>query len=79
LLEQKSANPGLLAAKLNELAQPGAAREKMRAALEPWHFPHAAEQIAESIVQAIAARRRATGKTISSPATHFQSRQTAIP
>jgi hypothetical protein len=50
LLEQKSATPETLAQLLLELIEKPSVREKMRSALEQWHAPHAAEQIAEAMI-----------------------------
>jgi UDP-N-acetylglucosamine--N-acetylmuramyl-(pentapeptide) pyrophosphoryl-undecaprenol N-acetylglucosamine transferase len=54
LLEQKMAAPESVAQVIFELAENNAAREQMQAALAKWHAPQAAEQIAETILQAIA-------------------------
>ncbi len=74
LLEQQRATPELLATKVVELARNGSGVENMRAALEKWHAPHAAEQIiAESMMRLIAvARRRAGGKSAAATAHKIQ-------
>ncbi len=79
LLEQGKAAPEILARKIAEVMEDEAAREKMRTALSGWHAPHAAEQIAESIMRAIAARRRAAGVAMrESPPPTTQHRQSVI-
>jgi UDP-N-acetylglucosamine--N-acetylmuramyl-(pentapeptide) pyrophosphoryl-undecaprenol N-acetylglucosamine transferase len=62
LVEQKQATPESLAAKILELIRDGDLRAKMRVALQGWQAPRAAEQIADSILRAIAARRDAAGR-----------------
>lgn len=54
LLEQKAATPGILARAITELIEDNAVREQMQVALAKWHTPHAAEQIAETMIKAIA-------------------------
>ena len=54
VLEQKNATSEKVAALLCELIEGPAARAKMQTALAQWHSPRAAEQIAESILAAIA-------------------------
>ncbi len=61
LIEQKSARPELLAPMIVELVERPAVRSQMQEALAQWHAPRAAEQIAESILQAMRDRRRAMG------------------
>jgi UDP-N-acetylglucosamine--N-acetylmuramyl-(pentapeptide) pyrophosphoryl-undecaprenol N-acetylglucosamine transferase len=78
LIEQRGASPGLLASKISELAEKTASREQMRAALAHWHVPQAAERIAESIMQAIAARRNAGERVTAAAATNLKNQQTAI-
>jgi UDP-N-acetylglucosamine--N-acetylmuramyl-(pentapeptide) pyrophosphoryl-undecaprenol N-acetylglucosamine transferase len=58
LLEQKTATPELVAQAILELVQKSSAREQMQTALAKWHAPQAAEQIAETMLKAIA---QATG------------------
>lgn len=53
LLEQRTARADRLAALLGELVEHPSAREKMRGALEPWHTPNAAAQIATTILTAL--------------------------
>lgn len=52
LLEQQKAAPERVAAILRELAENEATRISMQTALEQWHSPKAAEQIAENILSA---------------------------
>lgn len=54
LLEQKVATPEALCRLIVELADDSAARERAQAALAKWHAPQAAEQIAETMLKAIA-------------------------
>jgi len=51
LLEQKDSTPEKVAAILAELVENGTVRAKMDAALELWHMPQSAEQIATSILR----------------------------
>jgi UDP-N-acetylglucosamine--N-acetylmuramyl-(pentapeptide) pyrophosphoryl-undecaprenol N-acetylglucosamine transferase len=60
LLEQRGATAETFAARIFELLEPGRS-EAMRNALDKWHAPQAAEQIAESIMRVITARRRESG------------------
>jgi hypothetical protein len=57
-LEQKFATSELLVRAVSELIADAAAREKMQSALAQWHSPKAAEEIAECILQKIAAPER---------------------
>jgi UDP-N-acetylglucosamine--N-acetylmuramyl-(pentapeptide) pyrophosphoryl-undecaprenol N-acetylglucosamine transferase len=59
LLEQKNSTPEKVAELLRELIEKSVVREKMPAALAQWHAPKAAEQIAETILQAIAQPEKA--------------------
>lgn len=68
LMSQRNAKPELLVAKLLELIGNSAIREKMQRALADWHVPAAAENIAENIMQVIAARRRADDRIVVSAA-----------
>jgi UDP-N-acetylglucosamine--N-acetylmuramyl-(pentapeptide) pyrophosphoryl-undecaprenol N-acetylglucosamine transferase len=54
LIEQKAATPEILARLITELIENNAAREQMQMALAKWHTPHAAAQIAETMMNAIA-------------------------
>jgi UDP-N-acetylglucosamine--N-acetylmuramyl-(pentapeptide) pyrophosphoryl-undecaprenol N-acetylglucosamine transferase len=54
LIEQKAATPEILARLITELIENNAVREQMQAALAKWHTPQAAEEIAETILRAIA-------------------------
>ena len=56
LLEQKSATPETLVQLLSDLVEKPAVQEKMRNALGQWHAPHAAEQIAEAMLNAVGAK-----------------------
>jgi UDP-N-acetylglucosamine--N-acetylmuramyl-(pentapeptide) pyrophosphoryl-undecaprenol N-acetylglucosamine transferase len=51
LLEQKNATPDQVAAILVELVENGSARAKIESALELWHAPESAEQIAAHILR----------------------------
>jgi UDP-N-acetylglucosamine--N-acetylmuramyl-(pentapeptide) pyrophosphoryl-undecaprenol N-acetylglucosamine transferase len=51
LLEQAHATPERVTEMLRELVAQVAVREAMKAALVEWHAPHAAERIAETILQ----------------------------
>jgi UDP-N-acetylglucosamine--N-acetylmuramyl-(pentapeptide) pyrophosphoryl-undecaprenol N-acetylglucosamine transferase len=53
LLEQKNATPEGIAAVLRELVENEGTRSSMQTALAQWHAPRAAEQIAESILNAV--------------------------
>ena len=55
LLEQKAATPESLAALVAELVENSAARAAMQEALARWHCPRAASQIAQAILETIAA------------------------
>jgi len=79
LMPQRGTTAELLAAKVVELSANEATREKMRAALAGWDSPQAAEQIAESIMQVITARRRAAGGGLMPAQPNLKNRQTAIP
>jgi UDP-N-acetylglucosamine--N-acetylmuramyl-(pentapeptide) pyrophosphoryl-undecaprenol N-acetylglucosamine transferase len=52
LLEQKDATPEKVAGLLVELVENAASRKQIQGALDPWHAPKAAEQIAEIILSA---------------------------
>ena len=67
LMEQRAATGEQLARRINELVASAERREAMRAALDQWHTPRAAEQIAESIMHVVVARRRTAGTTIAAP------------
>jgi UDP-N-acetylglucosamine--N-acetylmuramyl-(pentapeptide) pyrophosphoryl-undecaprenol N-acetylglucosamine transferase len=58
LLEQKGATPELLAGAVAELSRPGPQREAAQSALAQWHAPQAAEQIANVMLETIAAERK---------------------
>jgi UDP-N-acetylglucosamine--N-acetylmuramyl-(pentapeptide) pyrophosphoryl-undecaprenol N-acetylglucosamine transferase len=72
LLEQARATPELLASKINELVWSTNSAANMREALDKWHAPHAAEQIAESMMRLIIARRRDGGRAAATTATKIQ-------
>jgi len=62
LMEQKRATSESLAVKIVEILRSEDLRGKMRVALQGWQAPRAAEQIADSILRAIAAHRDAAGR-----------------
>ena len=72
LLEQERATPELLASKVTELVRNTSAAANMREALDKWHAPRAAEQIAESMMRLIIARRRDGGKAAAATAAKIQ-------
>ena len=53
-LEQKDATPEKVAGHLIELVENAAARDTLKTALACWHSPHAAQQMAEIILRAVA-------------------------
>ena len=53
LLEQKDAKPEKVVDLLSDLVENATAREGIQTALAEWHSPKAAEQIAETILQAV--------------------------
>ena len=53
LLEQKKATPELVAEILTDLVEDEVARSEIQNALAKWHEPHAAERIAEAILQVV--------------------------
>jgi UDP-N-acetylglucosamine--N-acetylmuramyl-(pentapeptide) pyrophosphoryl-undecaprenol N-acetylglucosamine transferase len=76
LMEQKQATPEGVATKIIELIRNEDLRGRMRGALKGWQAPRAAEEIADSIMRAIAARRDAAGRrAVPAPPTieHHQS------
>jgi UDP-N-acetylglucosamine--N-acetylmuramyl-(pentapeptide) pyrophosphoryl-undecaprenol N-acetylglucosamine transferase len=58
LVEQATAKPEDLHKGLAELMHSETVRERMQAALARWHTPHAADQIAQAILQAVRSRAR---------------------
>jgi UDP-N-acetylglucosamine--N-acetylmuramyl-(pentapeptide) pyrophosphoryl-undecaprenol N-acetylglucosamine transferase len=56
LLEQRSARPDALVNLFGELMRRDAVRHPMQAALAAWHRPHAAAQIAQTILESIRLR-----------------------
>ena len=56
LLEQSAATPEKIAESLNELVENSSTRARMQTALGQWHSPQAAEQIANTILKAVAER-----------------------
>jgi UDP-N-acetylglucosamine--N-acetylmuramyl-(pentapeptide) pyrophosphoryl-undecaprenol N-acetylglucosamine transferase len=78
MAQQGSADPDWLGRTVVELAQPGTARSHMQDCLAAWHAPRAADQIAEIIVQAIVARRRATGRPVSRVSADVQRHQSVV-
>jgi UDP-N-acetylglucosamine--N-acetylmuramyl-(pentapeptide) pyrophosphoryl-undecaprenol N-acetylglucosamine transferase len=63
LLEQKVATPDVLCRLILDLIKDNIARERMQAALAKWHTPQAAEQIAETMLKAIARERESAGSS----------------
>jgi UDP-N-acetylglucosamine--N-acetylmuramyl-(pentapeptide) pyrophosphoryl-undecaprenol N-acetylglucosamine transferase len=57
VLEQSTATPEALAAALTDLIGPGHARVQMQQALSRWHAPNAAEEIAATMLESVAAMR----------------------
>jgi UDP-N-acetylglucosamine--N-acetylmuramyl-(pentapeptide) pyrophosphoryl-undecaprenol N-acetylglucosamine transferase len=55
LLEQKTATPELLEQLISDVIGKAAVRDQMRNALAQWHAPRAAEEIAESMLNAVGA------------------------
>jgi hypothetical protein len=62
-----------------ELVDNESVRTRMQTALARWHSPHAAEQIADTIVDAISDRRRAAGASSIAPRNGLEPHQSAIP
>jgi hypothetical protein len=56
LLEEKPATPEALRQALVDLVQDGIARQRMQDSLARWHKPHAAQAIADALLDVIAAR-----------------------
>ncbi len=79
LLEQRNARPELLAPAIVELVEDPAVRRQMQASLAQWHAPQAADQIADSIMQVIRERRRATGRANLAPPPPIEHRQSVTP
>jgi UDP-N-acetylglucosamine--N-acetylmuramyl-(pentapeptide) pyrophosphoryl-undecaprenol N-acetylglucosamine transferase len=63
LLEQKVATPDVLCRLILDLVKDNVARERIQAALAQWHAPQAAEQIAETMLKAIARERECAGSS----------------
>jgi UDP-N-acetylglucosamine--N-acetylmuramyl-(pentapeptide) pyrophosphoryl-undecaprenol N-acetylglucosamine transferase len=61
LLEQKTATPEAVARVILDLAGNAVAREQMQTALAKWHAPHAAEEIAETMLRMIAQETEPAG------------------
>jgi len=68
LLEQGVATPEKFAFLLRELIEDTTARSKIQAALTQWHSPHAAEQIAENILNTIREPFSIVGRSEGKPA-----------
>jgi UDP-N-acetylglucosamine--N-acetylmuramyl-(pentapeptide) pyrophosphoryl-undecaprenol N-acetylglucosamine transferase len=68
LLEQKTATRENVAGLLYELVEDSAARSKIQTALAQWHTPHAAEQIAETILDAVGGQFSIAGRSGNKPA-----------
>ncbi len=60
LIEQRSATPEMLANELLEMVRDPAVRGKIQTALERWHTPQAAEQIAETMLRAVGVETETT-------------------
>jgi UDP-N-acetylglucosamine--N-acetylmuramyl-(pentapeptide) pyrophosphoryl-undecaprenol N-acetylglucosamine transferase len=80
LLEQKAATPESLAALLADLVENSAVRAAMQEALARWHCPRAASEIAQTILETIAAgslaphsqpNRRVSGVPVAAASTIF--------
>jgi UDP-N-acetylglucosamine--N-acetylmuramyl-(pentapeptide) pyrophosphoryl-undecaprenol N-acetylglucosamine transferase len=73
LLQQKGASAAALSSILSDLVQNVGARETMQRSLAQWHYPRAAEQIADIILKSLAIRNqlpagsRAPGNSAASP------------
>ncbi len=78
VMEQRDARPEVLAAWIGELAANSSAHTAMQAAQAQWHRPDAAEQIAETILQTIAERRRIPTSAPATPPPGLEHRQSAI-
>ncbi len=78
LQTQAGARAEIFAARILELIGNAATRNRMGAALARWHAPLAAEQIADSIMLAIFARRRAAGGAENAPSPANRHRQSAL-
>ena len=78
LMEQKQATSESLAVKIVELLRSEDLRGKMRVALQGWQAPRAAEQIADSILRAIAAHRDAAGQPALPTPSNTQHHQSII-
>lgn len=78
LFRQQTVKPETLAPALVDLIVNPSARERMCAALEQRHFPHAAEQIADSILKVVADRHDAAGRAAASSPAGIQHQQSAL-
>lgn len=78
-LEQKGASGADLAARLLPLLTGAAARDRMRAALAPWHVPEAAELIADRIVACLKGVRWNDGRRATGSAENDRTREGAGP
>jgi UDP-N-acetylglucosamine--N-acetylmuramyl-(pentapeptide) pyrophosphoryl-undecaprenol N-acetylglucosamine transferase len=78
LLEQKNCSPGVLASRTVEMLTDPSRRAQMREALGQWHFPSAADQIAEGILQTIRDRRSISENPFSHTPNPLSHRQTAV-
>jgi UDP-N-acetylglucosamine--N-acetylmuramyl-(pentapeptide) pyrophosphoryl-undecaprenol N-acetylglucosamine transferase len=68
LLEQKTATRENVAGLLYELVEDAAARSKIQTALAQWYAPHAAGQIAETILDAVGGQLSIAGRSGKKPA-----------
>jgi UDP-N-acetylglucosamine--N-acetylmuramyl-(pentapeptide) pyrophosphoryl-undecaprenol N-acetylglucosamine transferase len=78
LLDQTTIPTETFAGRVIELLQDESRRDKMRAALQSWHSPQAAQQIAESILQTVTSRRPAPQAAGSAPSSGIQHHQSAL-
>ena len=78
LLEQKNCSPGVLASTAVDLLTHPEKRAMLKEALGQWHFPDAADQIAEGILQTIRDRRSISENQFSRNPNPLSNRQTAV-
>jgi UDP-N-acetylglucosamine--N-acetylmuramyl-(pentapeptide) pyrophosphoryl-undecaprenol N-acetylglucosamine transferase len=78
LMEQDSARTESLAERVMELIESRTTPMKMREGLQRWHFPEAAERIAEGILQTISTQRGSPFAPKTAAPGKIQNQQTAI-
>lgn len=78
LMEQNTARTESLAERVMELIESPTTPLKMRQGLQRWHFPEAAERIAEGILQTIATQRGSPFDSHEAAPDKIQNHQTAI-